>query len=75
MNTGVSGWQCTICGQWVNYNQPHMCGGSPSFNQPGSLMIPPCRAPWNPLSAEAVRLIIREELERYFKANPQGESK
>lgn len=64
-----NGWNCSICGNWVSYGQTHMCGGTPTFNQPGSLTIPPCRAPFNPLNAEMVRLIIREELERHFASD------
>lgn len=70
--SGPSGFPCSICGGWMSYGQTHMCGGTPQFQQPGSLTIPPCRAPWNPLNADAVRLIIREELERYFAQQRQG---
>lgn len=34
--------------------------------------MPPCRAPWNPLTADAVRLIIREELERLGLGKSDG---
>jgi hypothetical protein len=60
----IAPWQCTVCGQWV-YGGIHTCGGGGALgNLPGSVSIPPCRAPWNPLTADAVRLIVREELER-----------
>ena len=75
MPTGSNGYTCSICGSWVMYNTTHMCGGMPQFNQPGSLTIPPCRAPFNPLTAEMVRLIIREELERHFASKPEGQQK
>lgn len=67
---GPSGYQCGTCGSWVQYGFTHMCGGSPGLsNLPGSISVPPCRAPFNPLNPEMVRLIIREELERYFAAS------
>lgn len=58
-----AGYTCAICHQWVPPNTIHSCTGYIP-PQPGSIQIPPCRAPWVPLTAEAIRLIIREELER-----------
>jgi hypothetical protein len=75
--TGMpSGYICQTCGSWVQYGSTHMCAGNPGLsNLPGgTLNLPPCRAPWNPLNAEMIRLIIREELERHFatQANPEA---
>ena len=66
-------YQCSICGTWVYDGQMHLCGGTPHpAPMPGTVSIPPCRAPWNPLTADGVRLIIREEIERYFANKPEG---
>lgn len=61
----ASPWQCSICGQWV-MNGFHTCGVSAQTlsQQPLSIPIPQCRAPFAPLTIDAIRLVIREELER-----------
>jgi hypothetical protein len=70
-----NGYTCATCGMWVYYGTTHMCGGSPGLsNLPGgTLNLPACRAPFNPINAEMIRLIIREELERHFSKDSQSQ--
>lgn len=75
-------YTCSICGMWVMDGVTHYCGGTPQQPQfpipsgiPLSLPVQQvCRAPYNPISAAEIRLIIREEIERYFasQAKPAG---
>lgn len=59
-----NGHVCPTCGSWVSPGMGHIC----SFTVPGSQipmqpLNPACRAPWVPLTAADVRLIVREEIE------------
>lgn len=63
----TGGYQCSACNQWVMSGIVHICPAqfNPSLPLP-SLPIPnpPCNAHLFALTADAVRLIVREELER-----------
>ena len=61
-----TGHACSACGIWVFSGIVHYCGVLPN-PFPGAQPTPGCRAPWVPLTADAVRLIVREELERALK--------
>lgn len=65
MNTGA-GYQCATCNVWVFPGVAHYCQGMP-MSVPGAVPTPGCRAPWVPLTPDAVRLIVREELERVMQ--------
>lgn len=64
INQGTGGYQCPVCYVWVPIGVTHYCGGIPSSTPGCTPFTAGCRAPWAPLTAESVRLIIREELER-----------
>lgn len=74
MNATANGYQCTTCGQWIYSGAYHVCQQQFPVPQVGQVTIPPCRAPWNPLTPDAVRLIVREELERILQQLQQGKS-
>lgn len=62
-----NGYTCAICQQWVPPGTTqHLCTAY-TPQQPGTIQIPPCRAPWIPLTPDAIRLIVREELERVIQ--------
>lgn len=70
MNTGNS-YQCQACGQWVMAGSLHMCPVPVPiypWGQPSPYTVP-CRYTFtpNPLTADEVRKIVREELERARK--------
>lgn len=57
------GYTCAICEQWVPPNTMHVCTTYVP-TPPAAMPTSSCRASWVPLTADAVRLIVREELER-----------
>lgn len=54
-----TGYACPTCGIWVFPGAVHYCGALPN-PFPGAQPTPGCRAPCVPLTADAVRLIVRD---------------
>lgn len=65
----AGGYQCPACNQWVMHGCVHICPAqfNPASPLP-SLPVPqPCNAHVFALTPDAVRLIVREELERVLE--------
>lgn len=69
MNT-AAGYTCASCGLWVYQGSYHSCSGVGVAGPAPVFTMGQCRAPWMPLTPDAIRLIIREELERALKPKP-----
>lgn len=79
MNNGRT---CPVCHQWIGENMPHVCNWNfpatpphPTYAPaplPGGFTWVPPRPP--PLSADDVRKIVREEIERRFPPEPPAQT-